>query len=47
MRKLARQIAHENMKREGIQHPNRRYRELNGRSFFARHWRKYVYVTRR
>lgn len=47
MRKLARLIAHENMKREGVQHPNRRYRELNGQSFFARNWRKYVREVQR
>ena len=47
MRKLARLIAHENMKREGVQHPNRRYRELGGKSFFARNWRKYVKAVQR
>ena len=45
MRKLRRMIAHERMKAEGVQHPNRRIPGTNGkqgRSFFARNWRKYA-----
>lgn len=42
MRKLARQIARNMMRLDGIQHPNRRYPELGGKSFFARHWREYA-----
>lgn len=42
MRKLARLIAHKNMEKEGIQKPNHKRGYLNGKSFFAAHWREYV-----
>lgn len=45
MRKLMRSIAKARMAAEGVQHPNRRIPGTTGkqgRSFFARNWRKYV-----
>ena len=45
MRKLRRAIARAKMQAEGIQHPNRRMPGTTGkqgRSFFARNWRKYA-----
>lgn len=45
MRKLMRSIAKTRMAAEGIQHPNRRLPGATGkqgRSFFARNWRKYA-----
>ena len=39
MRKLLRTIARANMKKDGIQHINRKIKD--GKSFFAMNWRKY------
>lgn len=40
MRKLKRQLAHANMKRNGLTGVNKKN---GGKSFFAMNWRKYVY----
>ena len=44
MRRHLRFRAHANMKALGMAHVNRKYRigNENGRSFFARTWRKYI-----
>lgn len=39
MRKLARLVAHKNMKKKGIVHANKKQA---GESFFSENWRKYV-----
>ena len=45
MRKYLRAIARAHMQAAGVQHPNRRMpgtQGREGRSFFARNWRKYI-----
>jgi hypothetical protein len=42
MRELKRSIAHANMEKKGIKGVNKKTRD--NRSFFARNWRKFVYV---
>ena len=39
MRKILRRIAHANMEKMGIKHPNRKMRD--GKSYFSVYWRKY------
>lgn len=39
MRKFLRAIAHGAMEAQGVQHPNRR--QADGKSYFAKHWRRY------
>lgn len=39
MRKIRRSIAKHNMKKQKIQHANRK--QSDGQSFFAKHWREY------
>lgn len=52
MRKLLRQISHANMKRQGIQHPNKRFMGTGKSgmpeklpSFFSEHWREWAKKT--
>lgn len=40
MRKHQRRIAHANMAKNGIKHPNRKMRD--GKSYFSCYWRKWV-----
>lgn len=52
MRKLRRSVAKANMKRMGIQHPNKRHYAIQHGvpvrlpSFFSQHWREYISVER-
>lgn len=39
MRKYLRAVAHGTMEFQGVNKPNRR--QMDGKSYFAKHWRKY------